>query len=186
MWNNYIYSVLLGVFMKIYDDFVDLKINSYPIILDISKIIITMSTYFLVNEFYILGIIIASSLAISNYCKPFDDPFWFAYMWFVGFLCLVYYNKISGVMDSFNPATIPLILFIPGFIYFEETNFTEEISHRKLMSRVYGIIVNTIIVLFLLYFDFVSNYDLDYFVYLIIFVNSYFLTNIIIQISCIK
>lgn len=183
---NYIFSILLGVFMKIYDDFVDLKITKYPLVLDVSKIIIILTTYLLIKNCYILSVIIIFSLVISNYCKKFDDVFWNAYMYFVGFLCLAYSHKFEFAIDSVEPFKILLFLFVPFFIYFEERNFTEEASKDKIMSRFYGIITNTVIVLFLEYFEFVNKYNLDFFVYLIIFVNSYFLTNIIIQICYFK
>ena len=186
MDNNYIFSILLGVFMKIYDDFIDLKITKYPLVIDVSKIIIILTTYLLINNCYILSIIIIISLGVSNYCKKFDDIFWYAYMYFVGFLCLAHYQKFEGDIYSIEPFKITLFLFVPFFIYFEETTFTEEVSKDKIMSRFYGIIVNTFIVLFLEYFEFVNKYNLDFFVYLIIFINSYFLTNIIIQICYYK
>jgi hypothetical protein len=172
--------------MKIYDDFVDLKITKYPLILDVSKIIIILTTYLLIKNCYILSVIIIISLVISNYCKKFDDVFWYAYMYFVGFLCLAYSHKFECAIDSVEPFKILLFLFVPFFIYFEERNFTEESSKDKIMSRFYGIITNTVIVLFLEYFEFVNKYNLDFFVYLIIFVNSYFLTNIVIQICYFK
>jgi hypothetical protein len=172
--------------MKIYDDFIDLKITKYPLVIDVSKIIIILTTYLLINNCYILSIIIIISLGVSNYCKKFDDIFWYAYMYFVGFLCLAHYQKFEGDIYSIEPFKITLFLFVPFFIYFEETTFTEEVSKDKIMSRFYGIIVNTFIVLFLEYFEFVNKYNLDFFVYLIIFINSYFLTNIIIQICYYK
>jgi hypothetical protein len=179
---NYISSIMLGVCMKIYDDFIDLKITKYPLALDISKIIIIMTTYFLIDEFYILSIVIFISLYVSNYCKKFDDIFWDAYMYFVGFMCLAYYNKVGSLVNFIEPFKLIFIIFIPISIYFEETTFTEEKSKNKIMARFYSIIFNTIIILYLEYFDFVTDDGLEFFIYLLLFINSYFLTNIIIQI----
>ena len=179
---NYISSIMLGVCMKIYDDFIDLKITKYPLALDISKIIIIMTTYFLIDEFYILSIIIFISLYVSNYCKRFDDIFWDAYMYFVGFMCLAYYNKVGSLVNFIQPLKLIFIIFIPISIYFEEKTFTEEKSKNKIMARFYSIILNTIIILYLEYFDFVADDGLEFFIYLLLFINSYFLTNIIIQI----
>lgn len=178
---NYVSSILLGVFMKIYDDFVDLKIKKYPVILDISKIMIVGSTYFLIDECYILSLIVFVSLVISNYCKKFDDTFWYAYMGFVGALSVFNYKKLETLIQYVEPFKLMVLIFIPAFIYFEETTFTEEKSKNKMMARFYGIIINSIIVFVLEFFDWVKEYNLGFFVYLIIFVNSYFLTNIIIQ-----
>ena len=177
---SYILSFLLGSSLKVYDDFVDLKINNYPIIFDISKIIIILTTYLLIDEYYILSVIIFMSLIISNYCKKFDDPFWDAYMYFVGFLMIIKYKNIHTLSDYLSFKLI-FILFIPVCIYFEEIMYTEEICISKLYSRGYSILINTFLILILDYFNILDHYGLEFFTCLIIFINSYFITNIIIQ-----
>lgn len=180
MNNGYILSFLLGVFLKIYDDFIDLHITNYPILFDISKIIIVITTYLLIDEYYILSIVIFFSLIISNYCKRFDDTFWDAYMYFVGTLCIINYNKIYSLHDFLSFKLI-FVIFIPLFIYFEENMYREEFSYNKLTSRSYSILINTVIILVLEYFNLLDYYELNFFAYLIVFINSYFITNIIIQ-----
>lgn len=180
MYMYYILSCLLGVFIKIYDDFTDLKIFRKSIILEISKIIIIISSFLLVQNSYILGVIVFISLLISNYCKKFDNKFWYAYTYFIGFLCILYYYKFYTIFEYFTHKLF-FIIFIPICIYIEETTFSEEISRNKMLSRSYGIVINSILLLILEYYDYINKYKLDFFAYLILFVNSYFLTNIIIQ-----
>jgi uncharacterized protein YacL len=73
------------------------------------------------------------------------------------------------------------VIFIPLCIYFEEVLHSEEISKNKMHSRTIGIILNVILLFMLEFFDIIKKYKLHFFTYLILFVNSYFLTNIIIQ-----
>jgi hypothetical protein len=180
-YSNYISSILLGVFMKIFDDFIDLKITGFNLLLDISKIVMIITTYFLIDEYYILSIIIFISLITSYYCKGFDNTFWHAYMYFVGFLCLAYYNKIGTLVDYTQPFQILCLIFMPISIYFDEVMYTEEKSRRKTISRLLFIIGITFMILFLEYYDFVKDFRLEFVIYLLIFCNGYFVTNIIIQ-----
>lgn len=169
--------------MKLYDDFTDLKILKYPLLMEISKIIIIMTTFSLTYEYYILSLIIFISLVISNYCKRFDDVFWDAYTYFVGFICLAYYNEFGKMLENMSLIKIIFMTLIPIGIYFEEKMFTEEKSKNKIMARCNSIIIISCIILYLEYFNFVSDYGLEFFIYLLIFINSYFLTNIIIQVT---
>jgi hypothetical protein len=180
MYIYYFLSCLLGIFIKIYDDFNDLKILRKSIILEISKIIITLCSFLLIQQSYILGLIVFVSLLISNSCKQFDRLFWYAYTYFIGFLCILYYYKFHTIFDNFIYKLF-FIIFIPACIYIEETTFGEEISRNKMLSRSYGIVINSVLLLALEYHNAIKNYDLHFFAYLILFVNSYFLTNIVIQ-----
>jgi hypothetical protein len=179
---HYILSCLLGIFIKVYDDFTDLKIKKYPILLEVSKIIIILCSFLLIQDYYILSIIILISLFISNYCKKFDNIFWDAYTYFIGFLCFVYYFKFKKIVE-YSPYKLLCALFIPICIYIEETTFVEEISKNKMLSRSYGICINSIILLFLYYCDLIHQHNLYFFTNLILFINSYFITNIIIQLT---
>lgn len=183
---SYLWSVLLGVFLKLYDDWIDLKITKWPILLDICKIVIVLSTYLLLNEYFILNLVVLATLLLSNYCKRFDDPFWDAYLGFVAGL---------GVMNSLRAGDGPsllrqhwhvklgLVLYVLLITYVEETTFLEEMSNDKLVARGYGILTNTGLLLGLEYFQVLDTYALDFFVCLILFINSYLITNIIVQIS---
>jgi len=175
----YILSCIIGIFIKIYDDFTDLKMD-LPIILEISKIIIIICSFLLIQKSYILSIIVFISLIVSNYCKKFDDSFWYAYMGFIGVLCFVYWHKFYTIIDNFLYKLL-FIIYIPICIYIEETTFSEEISKNKMLYRSYGIIINSIIMFVLEHYNYIETYDLYYFTYLLLFVNSYFITNIIIQ-----
>jgi hypothetical protein len=177
----YLLSCLLGVFIKIYDDFNDLKIKKYSMVLEISKIIIITCSFLLIQKNYILSIIIFISLLVSNYCKNFDNHFWYAYTYFIGFLCIAFYQKFMTIFSYFSYKLILFVLFIPICIYFEEITYVEEISKNKMLSRSYSIVINSVIILLLEYYDFIEKNNLYFFTYLILFINSYFMTNIIIQ-----
>jgi hypothetical protein len=177
----YLLSCLLGVFIKIYDDFNDLKIKKYSMVLEISKIIIVISSFLLIQKTYILSIIIFISLLVSSYCKKFDNNFWYAYTYFIGFLCIAFYRKFTTIFTYFSYKLILFVFFIPVCIYFEEITYVEEISKNKMLSRSYSIVINSVIILLLEYYDFIKKNNLYFFTYLILFINSYFMTNIIVQ-----
>jgi hypothetical protein len=177
----YLLSCLLGVFIKIYDDFNDLKIKKYSMVLEISKIIIVICSFLLIQKNYILSIIIFISLIVSNYCKKFDNYFWYAYTYFIGFLCIAFYQKFITTFSYFSYKLILFVFFIPVCIYFEEITYVEEISKNKMLSRSYSIVINSVVILLLEYYDFIKKNNLHFFTYLILFINSYFITNIIIQ-----
>jgi len=177
----YLLSCLLGVFIKIYDDFNDLKIKKNSMVLEISKIIIVTSSFLLIQKSYILSIIIFISLIVSNYCKKFDNHFWYAYTYFIGFLCIAFYHKFTTIFSYFSYKLMLFVLFIPVCIYFEEITYVEEISKNKMLSRSYSIVINSVVILLLEYYDFIEKNNLHFFTYLILFINSYYITNIIIQ-----
>jgi hypothetical protein len=150
-------------------------------VLEISKIIIVICSFLLIQKSYILSIIIFISLLVSNYCKNFDNHFWYAYTYFIGFLCIAFYHNFSTIFSYFSYKSILFVFFIPVCIYFEEITYVEEISKNKMLSRSYSIVINSVVILLLEYYDFIEKNNLHFFTYLILFINSYFITNIIIQ-----
>ena len=186
MINEYFYyiSCLLGIFTKIYDDFSDLHIKDRYCIKEFSKIVIVITSFLLMKFYNILSIIIFVSLFISNYCKKFDKSFWNAYMYFVG-LIMFYFaiasqDKIKKI-NEYMSYKLLFVLFVPVNIYFEEISFVEEFSKNKMIARIRGIIINMLLVLILDFFNIIENNNLHFFVALILFINSYFITNIIIH-----
>jgi hypothetical protein len=81
-------------------------------------------------------------------------------------MSILYYKK-----EILSLKKIIFIFLIPISIYFEERNFEEEKSKNKIMSRIYSIIINILVIVYLEYFD----NDMDFFVYLLIFINGYFI-----------
>ena len=186
MINEYFYyiSCLLGIFTKIYDDFSDLHIKDRYCIKEFSKIVIVITSFLLMKFYNILSIIIFVSLFISNYCKKFDKSFWNAYMYFVG-LIMFYFaiasqDKIKKI-NEYMSYKLLFVLFVPVNIYFEEISFVEEFSKNKMIARIRGIIINMLLVLILDFFNIIENNNLHFFVALILFINTYFITNIIIH-----
>ena len=186
MINEYFYyiSCLLGIFTKIYDDFSDLHIKDRYCIKEFSKIVIVITSFLLMKFYNILSIIIFVSLFISNYCNKFDKSFWNAYMYFVG-LIMFYFaiasqDKIKKI-NEYMSYKLLFVLFVPVNIYFEEISFVEEFSKNKMIARIRGIIINMLLVLILDFFNIIENNNLHFFVALILFINTYFITNIIIH-----
>ena len=186
MINEYFYyiSCLLGIFTKIYDDFSDLHIKDRYCIKEFSKIVIVITSFLLIKFYNILSIIIFVSLFISNYCKKFDKSFWNAYMYFVGLIMFYFAIASKDKIKKFNEYMsykLLFVVFVLVNIYFEEISFVEEFSKNKMIARIRGIIINMLLVLILDFFNIIENNNLHFFVALILFINSYFITNIIIH-----
>lgn len=186
MINEYCYyiSCLLGIFTKIYDDFSDLHIKDRYCVKEFSKIVIVITSFLLMKFYNILSIIIFVSLFISNYCKKFDKSFWNAYMYFVGLIMFYFAIASQDKIKKFNEYMsykLLFVLFVPVNIYFEEISFVEEFSKNKMIARIRGIIINMLLVLILDFFNIIENNNLHFFVALILFINTYFITNIIIH-----
>jgi multisubunit Na+/H+ antiporter MnhG subunit len=76
---------------------------------------------------------------------------------------------------------IAFIIITPFWLYIEDTDFQEEYSKSKTTTRIYNIIIHSLIICFLEYYNYTQTYGLEFLVKLLIFVNAYFITNIIIQ-----
>ena len=165
MINDYSYyiSCLLGIFTKIYDDFSDLHIKDPYCIKEFSKIVIVLTSFFLINTHNILSLIIFISLIISNYCKKFDKPFWYAYTYFVGlfmlYLAITNREKINKI-NEYMSYKLLFVLFVPVNIYLEEVSVVEEFSKNKMIARIKGVIINMLIVLMLEYFNIIEKFNL--------------------------
>lgn len=182
--NYYILSILLGIFIKMLDDIIDLKNLKFlkkTYIVEVCKFMIILISYIAIEKSYISCIIIFCGLLASNYCKPFDNDFWYVYLYFIGLYCLLNIKKFPEIIVDNFEIKLLFILFLPITIFFEENNYCEEISQNKMIERSINIVINSIIILFLEYSNITNEYDLYFFTYLILFINSYFLTGIIIQ-----
>lgn len=179
---SYLFSSLLGISLKLVDDIIDLNIDIHNFYFEFIKSITTLLSVILIQMEPILAIIILLALVISNYCKKFDHEFWFSYMYVIIFLNIYYFKDIVEILTSDKLYKIFIfIIFLPIVIYFEEKTFNEEISKNKTYTRINSIFVNCIMLFFLQYFNFISSLHIEFFAKLIIFVNSYFLTNLIVQ-----
>jgi hypothetical protein len=174
--------MLLGFFIKLLDDSIDLKLNIPNFYIEFSKTMIIFISILLIQNDVIMGFIILLSLIISNYCKKFDNDFWYSYLYLIFLLCVYLKDDIIKVLLTEQKYYhILYILFLPTMIYFEETSFKEESSLYKIKIRIYTIICNSLLICALEYFNYIELLKLNYFVKFLIFINSYFLTNIIIQ-----
>jgi hypothetical protein len=174
--------MLLGFFIKFVDDTTDLKLNIPNFYIEFSKTMIIFISILLIQNDVIMGFIILLSLIISNYCKKFDNDFWYSYLYIIFLLCVYLKDDIIKVLLTEQKYYhILYILFLPTMIYFEETSFKEEASSYKIKIRIYTIICNSLLICALEYFNYIELLKLNYFVKFLIFINSYFLTNIIIQ-----
>ncbi len=72
------------------------------------------------------------------------------------------------------------MLIVPWVLTYETITFKINFSDCKQETRQYSIIFNTILFIFLEYYNLISKYNLHFFKKFIIFVNSYFIISLII------
>ena len=179
---DYFIPLTLGVVLKFFDDSIDLKLNIPNIYIYTSQILIIILSILAIKNDVILGFIVLILLIISNYCKKFDHIFWYIYLFTIFFTCLYFKNQIITVLvDYDNYIKLVCIVIISLLVYFEETGCTEEYSKYKTTIRTYNIIWNSLLIFFLEYYKYTETFGLEFIVKLLIFINSYFITNIIIQ-----
>ena len=181
----YFLSCFLGIFIKLYDDLKDLSFH-LPLIEELAKIVISILTILIYFQNGLFCVIALCCACISFCMKGFDDSFWYAYSGLlicctIGYLFKLHENKFCGRpfnWDVFLWNSYFVLFFLIG-VYKEESVFCEEFSLHKFSTRIKSIGI-TIVLLFLLDFlDLIQERQLQVFVMLMIFKNSYFLTNII-------
>ena len=180
----YVISFLIGVFIKLYDDIIDLKLDTLWNLPSINIqlvrcLIVYLSTLLCIKD-YICSIIILFSLFASHYCKPFDDPFWFYYGIVVAFTMVLFLKKIKKLFKHFF-VKLFFILLVPILILYEERTFVEEFGNFKKTSRMYSIFINTLLIGILEWTGMIQKYKLAFFKRIVLFVNSYFMTSLFIQ-----
>jgi len=180
----YIISFFIGILIKLYDDIIDLKLdtilNIHQNLIDLIKYLIIYFSVFLCLKDFTCSFIILFSLITSHYCKPFDDSFWFYYGICI-FLLIFFFIEKTKVLFEYFFIKFFFILLVPILILYEERTFVEEFGLFKKTSRMYSIFINTILILCLDVMGIIQKYNLTFFKRIVIFVNSYFMTNLFIQ-----
>jgi hypothetical protein len=173
------FAFIFGILLKLYDDIIDLKINVNNFLILFLQILISVFTIVAVDKYSIIAVIITFALIVSNFCKKFDDIFWNYYLCLNILLSFIFYKNIS--LFKVNFVNISLIILFIIAIFYEENRFTGEFNVLKTKSRCYSIIFSSIFLFLITFFNFIKKYSLEFFVLIIIFINAYFLTSIIIN-----
>jgi hypothetical protein len=172
----YILCSLLGIFTKLFDDIIDMKIIIDTFYINLLKyLIICISTIICIND-YTFCIITVLSLILSNYNDPFDNIFWVNYLIISIIILIIFNNHFSNI----NHIMLFFIFLIQISFIYEVNEFPENFSYYKQESRKYGIIFLSILFIFLEYYNLINKYNLDFLKKFIIFINSYMLVSIII------
>ena len=180
----YIIPFFIGILIKLYDDIIDLKLDTFLNIhqnhIYLIKYLIIYFYFFLCLNDFTCYFIILFSLITSHYCKSFDDSFWF-YYGVCMFLIIIFFIEKCKVLVEYFFIKFFFILLIPILILYEERTFVEEFGLFKKTSRMYSIFINTILLVSLDAMGIIQKYNLLFFKRIIIFVNSYFMTSLFIQ-----
>jgi len=174
-----ILAFIAGIFIKLYDDIIDLKINTNNTFIFFLQLIITLLTIYAGYKYSIISVIIVFAIIISNLCKPIDNFFWYYYLILNIFLSIIFYkNLVNFKINYINISVILCFLFLG---YYEENKFKNESTSSKTKSRCYFVICSSLFIFLITFFKLVKKFSLEFFVFIIIFVNAYFITNIIIK-----
>jgi hypothetical protein len=172
----YILSSLLGIFVKLFDDIIDMQILIDPYYINLLKyLIICISTIICIND-YNFCIITLLALLTSNYFENFDNIFWVNYLLIIILITILFIYKFSKI----TYIILFFILIVPCVHIYEIITFKINFSACKQETRQYSIIFNTILFIFLEYYNLIAKYNLHFFKKFIIFVNSYFIISLII------
>jgi hypothetical protein len=176
---EYFASVLLGIFTKLFDDSIDLKLNISIWYIVFFQIMIIVLSIFIIKDDIILGVITVICLIISNYSKKFDHIFWYIYLFITFLVCIYYKNDIFDLFSNdLIDSKILFIILSCISICLEDYYYIEEKSKYKLKMRISNIIFNSLLIIYLQYYNYTGN---DFVIKILIYTNAYFLTNIIIQ-----
>ena len=89
----YILSSLLGIFVKLFDDIIDMQILIDPYYINLLKyLIICISTIICIND-YNCCIITLLALLTSNYFENFDNIFWVNYLLIIILITILFIYK---------------------------------------------------------------------------------------------
>ncbi len=192
MNNLYIIALIIGIFVKIYDDIHDLNIKIEPFIDESLKVIITSLTALLSYNNYIVGLSIFAGLIAVILSDIYtiirketqelgsNETYWYSVI-FAGLIGSIfgYSNNINvSIKDIF---TVPVFIFaiIYGlFIIIEPKYFPEETSKNKMIFRGAFTLINILILMCIIHYNIVIP---DAIIYSIITMIGYSGTSTVIQ-----
>lgn len=179
---DYFIPMLLGVVMKFLDDMVDLKLNIPILYIYLSQLFIIIFSILAIKDEVILGLVALVALIFVHYFETLDHDFWYIYLYIISIVCVYFKNEIVNVLLNKNSYyKIAFLILIPFVIYSEANDCKEEYSKYKTKYRIYTIIVNSLIICFLEYTQYTETFGLEFIIKILIFINAYCMTNIIIQ-----
>ena len=176
----YYLAFFLGIVLKTYDDVVDTQIVFDKVCLKLLSYLIIFLTVFITIDDFLFGVVALCCLVSSYYCNKLDNDFWMYYFYIVAFTVVVFSSNVVKCLKYFY-IKLFFILFIPISQVFEEMKFTEEVSSFKIKSRISFIILSTFAIFMMDHYGITDRCSLEFFKKIILFVDGYFLTNIIFK-----
>lgn len=139
-----IYTILFGIIMKIYDEITDLNIHINPLIIESLKSLnIMLFTLIAYNDFSFSF----WTVIIGLFTFGADNDHWKTFIIISLFFCVLSYTKPESLLILFGFIIISIIS-----LNIEHKLIPEEVSTRKLISRILLLIVG-IFSIFLLGID---------------------------------
>jgi hypothetical protein len=128
-----LFSFLVGVTGKVYDDIEDLDLNINDLYKECFKSLnIVFYTVACKNDFMFS----CATLCLALFGAGVDNNYWKSFSIISLFLSILYFSKPDNI-----PLFILVLLLIIVSTHIEEKIYTEEFSIRKLVSRLFGLIV---------------------------------------------
>jgi hypothetical protein len=139
---NIIYPILLGIIAKLYDDIIDMNMNVSPLVMETLKsVLILFFVLTSLNDFYFSF----ACFIIAIFNSGFDNPFWKSIIVVCGIVTIINLPYAGHNIFLKICLTILVIICILFIAYIEEKKFPEEISSKKIFSRIILVIVFGII-----------------------------------------
>lgn len=128
-----LFSFLVGVTGKVYDDIEDLNLNINDLYKECFKSLnIVFYTIACRNDFMFSF----ATLCLALFGAGVDNNYWKSFAIISLILSILYFSKPDNI-----PLFILIILLIIISTRIEETVYTEEFSIRKLLSRILGLLI---------------------------------------------
>jgi hypothetical protein len=145
-----VYSLLIGVIGKLYDDIEDLHIDTTPFVKDTLKSL-TIMFYALIsyNDFAFS----LTTFFITLLTRGIDNSFWKSFLIPSFILCIISYFSSNSINYIFLFIAICSMIIVSNI---EDKLYPEEYSYKKLITRVIGLI-GFIGVLYLYKMDIIKN-----------------------------
>jgi hypothetical protein len=173
-YSNLVLSFLFGVFLKVYDDIIDNKLNISEYYVDILKyFVITLFSIicfndavfsilwfnlslfsFLMDKFYTSKLDISKDTDDQKDLLALNDNVW-VYLWTLTGICIIYhifknFDGSKSINFSYKNITFFISIIINFFIITFDIYFTpEHASEKKLYARIFVLIILCIFIYYM-------------------------------------
>jgi len=126
----YLFSIMLGILVKCFDEIIDLNLEIDEFYIELIKGLILFLFFILGYSDFNFSISFFIVFLASYLAGGIDTSFWKITTILLGFLSLISYKPLDNLLK------LPLMLVMPILVYLEAKMFPEEQSLNKILNRI--------------------------------------------------